>query len=1278
MADGNTVSIGGVSIDIQAGVGTFFKELQRAETTARNTGAVMEREFDKADRAADRLATTLKRGTATLAAFGVGFGAGAILKGIADAADAMNVLKGRIQNVITANESLDAVWNDLFNTSQKNRASLQATAELYIKLRQSVKELTNAQALAVTSTFQQTLVLSGARAESAAAAILQFSQAISKGKLDGDELRTQLETNGRFALLLADNLGVTKGALTDLGQAGILTTDIITEALTKGAAQIQIEFSKVPLTIEGSLIQLKNALVNSIAGVDKDFGISGRVAQGISGLTANVDKLAEALIVLGSGAAAGAATAGLLAAGSAVGKFSQSITIALGQIGAESRGGFTALGPKQINDIRAYTDAMVDLAQAQEHLKAVENEVFAIQSTGGSDRVLNRVTAEARAAELEVERLALAARKLEPAYAQASNLIAKDLSGVSRVVNGIGIGISRLGGALLDAIGGPVGAAILAASVAMALFADNAFKAAEAQRKLSENLGLLKGLRGTIGDDTDALTAAQQRLTKAIEAGDTVAKKAAEADITALQTRIDKNRELQKTILNATAAGLQVARARDARETRSDRFDLASAVAGGAGSGALSDAANGVSQDLKKQFADFIKLRARVGFLTTPKEFDPILKASYDQAVADQKAGKDLTDQQLKVIDIFAEAAKRKQNIADQERELAEDQTPAPPKPRDDNADSGLSPAVSAFEKSVTAFRKDTDPAHAQIHSTALTAGLENLAKTDVADARKEFDKVKDLLTDQDAAKVNRALASIEIRLSGVAGKLKEFRDPAEQFAYELSQIAKAAEVAGDKSNATLDALLKFGKADRGLPGALAALSDTKVTKLLNSADLQTAHKDLAELATKQLDAFGSPQQQAAAKYAEELRKIGEARRTAIADTFANGTEHDLTQFDDAARQALVNYNNAVGITSNVLDELRGIIDENTTAAEKLAEARARLNLIEDQTQSDALRDQTLARARIKLLADEATQAGYAGDALKELNALRSTAGLDARQTREAADTIRAAAESGRRGAKPGELSNRAAVEGFQESFAQSFADTLSSAVRSGKFGDAIKETLLQKTSEALAQAFLDTGRLVAKYLFGEDSGIGQFIGQLAGGKSANATGAASALGARAAENVAIDAGTTAMGLLTAAATAATTALVAMAASQGVSTIAGAGSSIVAAGVAGVRAGGGRVTAGGRYEVNEKRQEFFTPDVNGYISPSAASYAAKAGPSEVTAGIYGGLHIDNSITIAGDVGTQQQLDQMKEQQRENEAALTRKVLGITREQKRRTESYGGR
>lgn len=277
------------------------------------TAAAFRREAAEAAAANRTVGDGLKGLTGQLAALrniaGLALGGtvvGSLAADLGKTADQYNNLAARIKLATGEGAAFDATFQGVFEIAQRTGTAVKDVGDLFTRLAQAGKalNLTNADALRLTETITQATQLSGASADSAAAAVTQFAQAIASGVLRGDELNSIFEQAPRLTQALADGLGVASGELRKLGEAGQLTATRVIGALQGQSATLQAEFSKLPATIGRSINNLSTSWTRYIGEVDAANGISSKAAAVINTLAANLDTLGAVLYSAGKAAIA--------------------------------------------------------------------------------------------------------------------------------------------------------------------------------------------------------------------------------------------------------------------------------------------------------------------------------------------------------------------------------------------------------------------------------------------------------------------------------------------------------------------------------------------------------------------------------------------------------------------------------------------------------------------------------------------------------------------------------------------------------------------------------------------------------------------------------------------------------------------------------------------------------------------------------------------------------------------------------------------------------------
>lgn len=182
---------------------------------------------------------------------------------------------------------------------------LAQTASAYGLSQQQIQQTTEATALA--------LKVSGASAAEAASVVRQFSQALGSGVLRGDEFNSIMENGARLAQALADGLGLPVGELRALAEQGLLTTDVITKALTPQLEKLRAEAERTPRTVGQAASELGDAFGRVVDRLNSATGATAGIAGAITALARNIEQVLGVAAVAAVGALAAATVRGGMA-----------------------------------------------------------------------------------------------------------------------------------------------------------------------------------------------------------------------------------------------------------------------------------------------------------------------------------------------------------------------------------------------------------------------------------------------------------------------------------------------------------------------------------------------------------------------------------------------------------------------------------------------------------------------------------------------------------------------------------------------------------------------------------------------------------------------------------------------------------------------------------------------------------------------------------------------------------------------------------------------------
>lgn len=448
---------GGIYYDIEMDVRGLLTSQQRVNQRL----DLMERGFDKTSRSID----TTERSMSSLSRVAVALTAALSVQQVAEYADAWATVNNKLSNSLRPSEQLADVTERVFNITQQTRSSLDATASLYARLERATRQYgTSAGDLAkLTTIINQGFVVSGATAQEAENAIIQLSQGLASGALRGEEFNSVNEQGNRLIVALADSMGVSIGQMRNMAAQGKLTTDVVVNGLLSQGSVIGAEFANTTTTISQAL---------QVAGnnITKFFGENSTVKTGAAIFSDAVVTISENIgglsaLLTGVAAIIGSRYVGALTMATAA---KIKAAAASRTLSAEESLAAQAAANKAAADLMA---AAVAKERALDEIRLAEMmRLTAISET-------NAAAAEQR---LSVARIAAAGAVDNYNRALAANRAAQ-----LALSSGAGLASRALG-----LIGGPAGAAMLAAS-AILYFSQRAKEARNDANALADSVNEL-------------------------------------------------------------------------------------------------------------------------------------------------------------------------------------------------------------------------------------------------------------------------------------------------------------------------------------------------------------------------------------------------------------------------------------------------------------------------------------------------------------------------------------------------------------------------------------------------------------------------------------------------------------------------------------------------------------------------------------------------------------------------------------------------------------------
>lgn len=177
--------------------------------------------------------------------------------------DQLTQIRARINLINDGSQSTAEIMDKIYSAANRSRGSYLDMADSVAKLNMLAKDAfsSNDEAIYFVEQLNKQFKISGASVEETTSAMYQLTQAMAAGKLQGDEFHSIMENAPMLAQSIASEMGLTVGQLKDMSSQGLITADIIKEALFNSAEETNAKFAEIPMTFQDIGTQVQNELI---------------------------------------------------------------------------------------------------------------------------------------------------------------------------------------------------------------------------------------------------------------------------------------------------------------------------------------------------------------------------------------------------------------------------------------------------------------------------------------------------------------------------------------------------------------------------------------------------------------------------------------------------------------------------------------------------------------------------------------------------------------------------------------------------------------------------------------------------------------------------------------------------------------------------------------------------------------------------------------------------------------------------------------------------------
>ncbi|MDM5351564.1 tape measure protein [Lysinibacillus sphaericus] len=200
----------------------------------------------------------------------------------------------------------------IHDAAQRSFSSFKDTADMVSRIGTNARDSFSnlSEVVAFTELVQKQFGIAGASAVEASNATIQLSQALASGVLRGDELNSIFEQAPNLISTIADYMGEPLGAIRDLAADGMITADIVKNAMFAASDDINKKFDSMPVTWSQMWTFLQNEAlrafgpvlqkINEIANSERFKAFAESATQALYLIAGVIDIVMNAIATVGS------------------------------------------------------------------------------------------------------------------------------------------------------------------------------------------------------------------------------------------------------------------------------------------------------------------------------------------------------------------------------------------------------------------------------------------------------------------------------------------------------------------------------------------------------------------------------------------------------------------------------------------------------------------------------------------------------------------------------------------------------------------------------------------------------------------------------------------------------------------------------------------------------------------------------------------------------------------------------------------------------------------
>lgn len=255
------------TIKLNNGVSPVLNNISQTAGTASNSMSNFAQQVTHTGNAANKTNGSLSNlKSIFLGSLGANIAAAAIQKvgdaigHVFDMAQEFSSIQARLGLIVGEQGNVAALNKEIYESARRSRTEYASMAETVATLSQSAHDAfpDPKEAVDFAEKINKVMAIGGTTGENKKNAMIQLTQGLASGQLQGDEFRSIAENAPMIENIIAKTMGVSRGELKKLASEGKVTAEVIKKAMTDNADEIEAAYRKLPHTFADWATDIKS------------------------------------------------------------------------------------------------------------------------------------------------------------------------------------------------------------------------------------------------------------------------------------------------------------------------------------------------------------------------------------------------------------------------------------------------------------------------------------------------------------------------------------------------------------------------------------------------------------------------------------------------------------------------------------------------------------------------------------------------------------------------------------------------------------------------------------------------------------------------------------------------------------------------------------------------------------------------------------------------------------------------------------------------------------